>query len=252
MSSQLSAPQRTQSAPPPITVEDVTSPEPARKIRLGKCALRKPLFARASFANDTTLDYLPKDAQDPIAEDHSSRNKNKPHAWHHRKRSPGVEWHTKLSKSSFNQGRVLLIDYVSKGISELFFSTPSLHAQYVDDAVDHTEHGRRKIVAQEFNDLDSLRRFYSNQHLSTQAALRVIHVQSASWATQYLLRKFNIDHHDDLVGTQFGRWAKYDRPQRRAGKPVLNGKTFRTQRDPWRYVQYESHQFRESIGSSRK
>jgi hypothetical protein len=61
-------------------------------------------------------------------------------------------------------------------------------------------------------------------------------VQNAPWATQFLLHKFNINPHDDLVGTTFGRWAKYDRPQRRAGKPVLNGKTFRTQRDPWRGI----------------
>jgi hypothetical protein len=39
-----------------------------------------------------------------------------------------------------------------------------------------------------------------------------------------------------LVGTTFGRWARYERPQQRGGKPVLNGKTFRTQRDPWRGI----------------
>lgn len=84
--------------------------------------------------------------------------------------------------------------------------------------------------------MDGLRRFYANQGLSQQAALRVIHVQNASWATRFFLRKFNIDHHDDLVGTTFGRWAKYEKPQHRGGKPVLNGKTFRTQRDPWRGI----------------
>jgi hypothetical protein len=110
---------------------------------------------------------------------------------------------------------VLLIDYVDKN---------------------HTSQGRRKIVAQEFDDVEGLRKFYQNPELSGQAALRVIHVQNASWATRFLLRKFNIDATNDLLGTSFGRWAKYERPQTRANKPVLNGRTFRTQRDPWRGI----------------
>jgi hypothetical protein len=110
---------------------------------------------------------------------------------------------------------VLLIDYCAK---------------------EHAGPGRKKIVAQEFCDIDSLRRFYRKEDMSAQAALRVIHVQNASWATRFLLRKFNIDASDDLVGTTFGRWARYERPQQRGGKPVLNGKTFRTQRDPWRGI----------------
>lgn len=134
---------------------------------------------------------------------------------HRRQRSPNIEWHEKWTKDNWQNGRVLLVDYVGK---------------------EHTSKGRRKIVAQEFNDIDGLRRFYSNEELAGQAALRVIHVQNASWATRFLLRKFNIDASDDLVGTSFGRWARYERPQRRANKPVLNGKTFRTQRDPWRGI----------------
>jgi hypothetical protein len=60
--------------------------------------------------------------------------------------------------------------------------------------------------------------------------------QRQSWATRYLLRKFNINHRDDVVGTAFGRWAQFEKPQRRAGRPVLNGKTFPVKRDPWRGV----------------
>lgn len=107
-------------------------------------------------------------------------------------------------------------------------------------AREHTKDGRRKIVAQEFSDLESLRKFYLNQNLSQQAALRVIHVQNAPWATRFLLRKFNIDASDDLVGTTFGRWAKYEKPKQRGqgknARPVLSGKTFRAQRDPWRGI----------------
>ncbi|KAI9816552.1 MAG: hypothetical protein M1827_001684 [Pycnora praestabilis] len=52
----------------------------------------------------------------------------------------------------------------------------------------------------------------------------------------FLLRKFNIDHHDDLVGTNFGKWVKHSSPERRAGKPVLNGRSWETQHDPWRGI----------------
>lgn len=134
---------------------------------------------------------------------------------HRRKHSPNIEWKAKWSKDTWKQGRVLLIDYCAR---------------------ENAGKDRKKIVAQEFSDIDSLRRFYRKEDLSGQAALRVIHVQNASWATRFLLRKFNIDASDDLVGTNFGRWARYERPQQRGGKPVLNGKTFRTQRDPWRGI----------------
>ena len=143
------------------------------------------------------------------------RDRRKPTLGHRRKHSPNLEWRERWTKDSWKQGRVLLIDYVDK---------------------EYTKEGRRKIVAQEFCDIDSLRRFYRKEDLSAQAALRVIHVQNASWATRFLLRKFNIDASDDLVGTTFGRWARYEKPQQRGGKPVLNGKTFRAQRDPWRGI----------------
>lgn len=84
--------------------------------------------------------------------------------------------------------------------------------------------------------MDSLRKFYSKKDRSQQAALRVIHVQNASWATRFLLNKYNIDGSHDLVGTTFGRWAQYERPLVRNNKPVPNGRTFRAQRDPWRGI----------------
>ncbi|KAL5113519.1 Guanine nucleotide exchange factor lte1 [Pleosporales sp. CAS-2024a] len=127
-----------------------------------------------------------------------------------------MEWKETWGKETWKQGRVLLIDYVGQ---------------------QHSRQGRKKIVAQEFRDVDSLRRFYQQEDASSsQAALRVMHVQNAKWATTFLLRKFNIDASDDLVGTAFGRWAQYERPQQRGGKPFLNGKTFGTQRDPWRGI----------------
>ncbi len=100
---------------------------------------------------------------------------------------------------------------------------------------EHAPEGRRKVISKEFNDVDSLRRFY-HKDISQQAALRVIHVQNAPWATRFLLGKFNIDGSHDLVGTTFGKWAQYDRPLIRNNKPVPNGRTFRAQRDPWRGI----------------
>jgi Mg2+ and Co2+ transporter CorA len=65
-------------------------------------------------------------------------------------------------------------------------------------------------------------------------------VQNAPWATRFLLQKYNITASDDLVGTSFAPWVKNEHPRRRGigprAKPVLTGKTFRTQKDPWRGV----------------
>ncbi|KAF3045081.1 Guanine nucleotide exchange factor lte1 [Didymella heteroderae] len=98
---------------------------------------------------------------------------------HRRTHSPNLQWHEEWTEKSWTHGRVLLIDYVGK---------------------DHAPEGRRKVVSQEFCDVDSLRRFYRKKDLAQQAALRVIHVQNAPWATRFLLGKFNIDGGHDLVG----------------------------------------------------
>ncbi|QSS54073.1 hypothetical protein I7I53_01526 [Histoplasma capsulatum var. duboisii H88] len=94
----------------------------------------------------------------------------------------------------------------------------------------------RKVAAQEIYDLEHLRRVYTNQERNDEAVLRVFHVQNADWATNYLLRKFNIDNRDDLVGTNFGRYVRHKRPERRGGKPFLSGKTWKVQYDPWRGI----------------
>ena len=64
----------------------------------------------------------------------------------------------------------------------------------------------------------------------------MIHCQNAEWATHFLLHKFNITAQDDLVGTDFGKYAKYKRPERRGGKPFLSGKSWKTTPDPWRGI----------------
>ena len=64
----------------------------------------------------------------------------------------------------------------------------------------------------------------------------MFHVQNADWATHFLLRKFNINASDDLVGTDFGQFVKQKHPTRQGGKPFLSGKTWKTTHDPWRGI----------------
>ncbi|KAF1983503.1 hypothetical protein K402DRAFT_396522 [Aulographum hederae CBS 113979] len=191
---------RSESAPP-ITVEDHSTPHPEPN-------------------NTDTTDGTP----DPTANHHQNRARSTRRArrrgspkrskkqQHH---SPGVEWRETWTAATFKLGRVLLIDYISREFSS---------------------DGRRKVYAQEFHNLQSLKEYYADPPYRCPRALRLIHVQNAPWARKFLLRKFNIHHTDDLVGTTFGKWAQFDRPQRRGGKPILNGKSFRVHRDPWRGV----------------
>ncbi|KAF2417525.1 hypothetical protein EJ08DRAFT_643499 [Tothia fuscella] len=136
-----------------------------------------------------------------------------------RKRSPGVGWKKRWDDNHdpWTNGRVLIVDCYSR---------------------DHSDDGRRKTQAYEFTHRRELQDFYSlGPGKREDHALRIIHVQNAVWAREFLLAKFNINSGgDDVVGTSFGRWAKYDKPQYRAGRPVLNAKSFRTSRDPWRGV----------------
>ena len=152
--------------------------------------------------------------------------------WHHPKHgtwgskhgwgSDNVKWKIQWTKDCFRGGRVLIIDYLSNAAESTSAGS-----------------GRRHVTveAQEFEDLNKLEKFYTDNSRVHSAALRVIHVQNAPWATQFLLRKFNIDHRDEIVGMQgFSRWARYEKPRQRQGKPFPNGKSWREQTDPWRNV----------------
>ena len=66
--------------------------------------------------------------------------------------------------------------------------------------------------------------------------LRLFHVQNAPWATQFLLRKFNINARDDIVGLDFDRYLHHKRPEKKGRKIPMSGKTWQTQHDPWRGV----------------
>lgn len=94
----------------------------------------------------------------------------------------------------------------------------------------------RKVATQEIFNLQDLRKVYTSPERNDEAVLRVFHVQNAAWATKYLLRKFNIDNRDDLVGTDFGKYLRHKRPEKRGGKPFLSGKTWKVRYDPWRGI----------------
>ena len=184
-----------------------------------------------------------KDSQQADPEDHNPHivenryHKDKSHfpyppkqrSWQSRPRSPGLKWYKEYDSSTIKCSRVLVIDFVKWGQSK---------------------EGTRKVTAQEIDNVERLRKVYStvckpnwwkppaitniNQPIrATDAVLRVFHVQNAPWATDFLLRKFNINARDDLVGSDFGRYVKYKRPERRGGKPFLSGKAWDTQHDPY-------------------
>ncbi|KAH7060383.1 cora-like Mg2+ transporter protein-domain-containing protein, partial [Macrophomina phaseolina] len=134
--------------------------------------------------------------------------------FYRRGRSPPPDWNTPWNPDDWKEGRVLVIDYLGR------------------DELD----GKRHIQAREIHSVKGLRTLLEDRELRAASILRVIHVQNASWANHYILRKFNMEHDDDMVGSAFGRWARFERPQKRAGKPVLNARTFKAQRDPWRGI----------------
>ena len=143
-------------------------------------------------------------------------------AWQRRHKNPGVIWRKRWDSEvhPFRDGRVLIIDCFSR---------------------DHSDDGKRKTLAYEFSREAELREFYETGPGSKEDhCLRIIHVQNALWARDFLLRKFNISDRGNnvagLTGTSFAKWAVWDKPQRRAGKPVLNAKSFRCSRDPWRGI----------------
>lgn len=110
-------------------------------------------------------------------------------------------------------------------------------------STDQSQNRKRKVIAQELDCLDGLRLLYRDPRRGADANLRLLHVQNAPWATKFLLRKFNIDGRDDLVGSNFGRYAKFTKPERRGGKPFPNAKTWRVQHDPWRGISKTSFGF---------
>ncbi|MCJ1387970.1 hypothetical protein MMC18_000813 [Xylographa bjoerkii] len=136
-------------------------------------------------------------------------------SWHTRPKSPGLKWYKEYTPESCKRGRVLVIDYVKK---------------------DLTTAGKRKVASQEIHDLEGLRKLYANPARETEAILRLFHVQNAPWAAQFLLRKFNINARDDLVGLDFDRYLRHKRPEKKGRKLPMSGKTWKTQHDPWRGV----------------
>ncbi|MCJ1402212.1 hypothetical protein MMC11_005432 [Xylographa trunciseda] len=136
-------------------------------------------------------------------------------SWHTRPQSPGLKWYKEYTPESCKRGRVLVIDYVKKDLTTV---------------------GKRKVASQEIHDLEGLRKLYANPAREAEATLRLFHIQNAPWAAQFLLRKFNINARDDLVGLDFDRYIRHKRPEKKGRKLPMSGKTWKTQHDPWRGV----------------
>ncbi|KAF2664719.1 hypothetical protein BT63DRAFT_96732 [Microthyrium microscopicum] len=194
---------RTLSAPTPtIEVEDVSHP-----------------LTSAEELDDEPIDAPPIRAKTigpgPVPSAQQSQYQ------HHQKHLQGVAWRKKWDKdhNPFKDGRVLIVDLLSR---------------------DQSSDKKRQTQAHELGSLTELNNFYTNKDKKT-PCLRIVHVQNSPWARDFLFRKYGIANPEDPVyrrqmGNAFSKWAMYEKPQRRAGRPVLNARAFRIDKSPMRNV----------------
>ena len=184
-----------------------------------------------------SIDELPQEARSPLtsrilsslSEKGSLRSRSPlrnefhieehPHHYHYhqsggrpwrRPKSPGLKWHKAYDHQNLTHGRVLVVDYVKQ---------------------EQSKDGMRKVVAQEINSYEGLNKLYESSNRKDEAVLRLFHVQNAAWAVNFFFKKFNLKP-NELVGSDFGSYTKYARPQRRNGRPLLKGRFWPTQHDP--------------------
>lgn len=97
---------------------------------------------------------------------------------------------------------------------------------------------KKKVVAEEIRDVQTLKNKYIAKSGGREdgTVLRVFHVQNWPRLTHFLIQKFRLhDNGDALTGQSgFVDWVTQKKPQRRAGKPLLMGKTWKVSTDPWR------------------
>lgn len=85
-----------------------------------------------------------------------------------RTRSPGLKWYKRYdTPESLKSGRVLVIDYIKKGIAAISAAGHKRSARHcnglgTDRILDHSKEGMRKVAAQEINHIQGLRKLYSN------------------------------------------------------------------------------------------
>ncbi|KIW05785.1 uncharacterized protein PV09_03640 [Verruconis gallopava] len=215
---------RSISAPPLnlplISIEDVTQPLTyAESSHAGTPPHSKPPTRHVTDEWSGAGRVVGQDEYRKPSRESVNPSRSHSSAWKHHKRSPNVGWKKRwdMHHDPFRDGRVLIVDCYSR--------------EFSDD-------GKRKTEAYELASINELKEFYgSKKGKGDGQCLRIVHVQNAIWARDFLLKKFNISSKvEDVVGTSFGKWVQFDKPQLRAGKPVLNAKSFRCIKDPWRGV----------------
>ncbi|KAL9625320.1 MAG: hypothetical protein Q9160_000383 [Pyrenula sp. 1 TL-2023] len=200
---------------PPHTSPASNNSSPRFSPSLGPSEFVRQAAANRRSAEDSAfVDTFPARPSDARVYNDAAPWKHHGHGG--RPQSPSLPWHKDLSQLNPQQGRLLVIDF-QKATS--------------------ADTSKRKVIAREIVNLKELRDLYASNRSDSSKSLRLFHVQNAPWATRFLLKKFNIHNRDDgLVGTDFGKYARYKRPERRGGKPILTGKTWRVTHDPWRGI----------------
>lgn len=141
-------------------------------------------------------------------------------AKHSRRKRRNIDWAKKWSRSydPFREGRVMIVDCFSRL---------------------HSDNERRRTISREFTTQTELEKFYTlnNADKDHSPCLRIIHVQNAVWARELMFKKYCIiEGKMESSQNAFSRWAKYDKPQRRNGHPVLNSKAFSLDKNIYRKV----------------
>lgn len=166
-------------------------------------------MVRAAPGQSGIIDEFPCE---PLNERKAHQEHEKSHAW--RQKSPGLTWRKYRRTVDGKQGRVFVIDYIKNA---------------------HASEGKRKVGTREIWDVEGLRRLYEHPLPNADPVLRLIHVQNAEWATDWLIKKFNITK-ETVVGMDFGKYVRFKEPQRRGGRPLPRARTWATVHDPWRNI----------------
>ena len=131
-----------------------------------------------------------------------------------RTKHPKLGWKAKLSSKKLKSGRVLVVDYVKAELSK---------------------EGMRKVASRELQSIHALEKLYDAPDQDDTPILRLLHIQNADWAVKFVLDKFAIEK-NEIVGNDFSKYVLESQIENNGRKPVLRGRTWVPQHDPWRGI----------------